>query len=488
MQNVQEPNATQSVFPVGAAINVQTPGGVVNGLTGTTCLSPSDVVLSGVTPPVCSTQGTNPNFVQPFVAEWNFDVQRAITKTLTADIAYVGTHGGNGEAWVNINQPKLGAGWDASAVATCLATGPSYTTPCAPDASQEPGGTTASGIPIACAACPYGTKYPFLAYIAQMNNLATSNYDALQMTLNERPYARTRLPGRVHLLPRAFRRDVSLESSSPTSIDAYHLRLNYGPSDFDITHRFTFSPTYSIPGIKVPAQMLQGWTVSGILSLYSGLPWFPQDATDDLLGTNEFNDPINSGIQTWNYSGARSEFTSGNTPFPCYVNGANPNSISAWLRHEIHFLSPQGIQPWAQCQAAATAPYTGNANLTGLALASLNNIGCYITQKGGILTPPAYGTVGNANRNVFRAAPYHNIDFSVAKQWKFKERYTAQFRAEFFNVFNLVNLSGPSSSSPEAGATGMFGCGCATPDVAGNNPVLGSGGPRHIQFGLKLGW
>jgi len=35
-------------------------------------------------------------------------------------------------------------------------------------------------------------------------------------------------------------------------------------------------------------------------------------------------------------------------------------------------------------------------------------------------------------------------------------------------------------------ATGFFGCGCATPDQAAGNPVLGSGGNRAIQLGLKF--
>ena len=476
--NTLEPNATGSVFPIGQAISVQLPNGnVVSGLTGTTCLSPGDNVVSGPTPPTCSTQGTNPNFVQPYVVDWNIDVQRAITNNLTVDVAYVGTHGANEEAWININQPPVGAGWDASAVSACLATAPLYTS-CTADSTHEVG----SGV--LCTACPYGTKYPFLAYIDQMNNLARSNYDALQMTLNERP-AR----GLAFLAAYTYSHaldDLSLESSTPTSIDAHNLQLNYGPSDFDVTHRFTFSPTYTIPGMKAPAQMLQGWVVSGILSLYSGLPWSPQDETDDLLGTNEYQDPVGAGIQTWNYLGARSDFNSGHTPFPCYVDAANGTSAMSGCTSST--ANPQAVQAWAGCQAAATAPYASNPQLQGLALASLNNIGCYVTSKGGILTPPAYGTIGNANRNVFRASPYHNVDFSVAKDWKFRERYDAQFRMEFFNVFNWVDFSGPTAFDPSVGAGGQFGCGCATPDVAGNNPVLGSGGPRHIQFGLKLNW
>jgi hypothetical protein len=105
-------------------------------------------------------------------------------------------------------------------------------------------------------------------------------------------------------------------------------------------------------------------------------------------------------------------------------------------------------------------------------------------QGGGILTPPAYGTIGNASRNIFRSPNYYNVDLSVSKLWKFKERYSAQFRAEFFNLFNRPDFSIPAAIDPNVGPNGQFGCSCATPDSA--NPVLGSGGPRHIQFGLKL--
>jgi hypothetical protein len=89
---------------------------------------------------------------------------------------------------------------------------------------------------------------------------------------------------------------------------------------------------------------------------------------------------------------------------------------------------------------------------------------------------------------MFRGAPYYNVDMSVAKEWKFKERYSAQFRAEFFNLFNRADfgLPGTGSTGLDPGSNQQFSCSCATPDVQGNNPVLGSGGPRHIQFGLKL--
>jgi hypothetical protein len=136
----------------------------------------------------------------------------------------------------------------------------------------------------------------------------------------------------------------------------------------------------------------------------------------------------------------------------------------------------------AACDAAAVAPYGGSGTTNGqLALAALANTGCYI-QNGGVLTPPAYGTLGNTGRNIFRDQPYYNVDFSVAKLWTFRERYSAQFRLETFNLFNRVDWAAPASANPTSPTT--FGVATSTADTG--NAVLGSGGPRHIQFALKL--
>src|SRR5262249_36061643 len=135
----------------------------------------------------------------------------------------------------------------------------------------------------------------------------------------------------------------------------------------------------------------------------------------------------------------------------------------------------------AACNTAAQAPYAGNPTLQQLALVSLANNGCYI-QNGGVLTPPAYGTNGNAGKNTFRGPQFKNVDLSISKMWHLKERYSAQFRVEFFNAFNHPAYGAPGNN-PTSGQA-AFGFAKATADSA--NPVLGSGGPRHIQFGLKL--
>jgi hypothetical protein len=427
-------NLAGPVFPSTAPQNI---GGVI--YNGVTCTPTQQ----------CSTNNVDPNYRQPAAIEWNLDVQRAITNNLTADVAYVGNHGYKEAGWTDLNQPPLGAGWDPATVAACLNSASTGYNNCKVNNNAI---NTAR---------PYSSKFPYLNYIIQAGNGEFSNYDALQVTVNERASHGLRfLAGYsyAHALDEASARGPAGFLLAPRGTD---FRTSYGNSNNDIRHRFTFSPSYNIPGIKSPAQMLQGWSLSGILTLQSGQPWSPYDATsNDLLGTGEFNSQPNIGgaAQTWNYSGPRSAFKSGPVAIPKFT----------------------GAAARANCQSAAEAPYAGNAQLVGLADASLAKFGCYV-QNGGILTPPAYGTVGNSGRNVFGSPAYYNVDFSVSKIWTLKERFSAQFRAEFFNLFNRADFPIPAVIDP---SKGQFGCSCTTPDV--NNPVLGSGGPRHIQFGLKL--
>jgi hypothetical protein len=128
-----------------------------------------------------------------------------------------------------------------------------------------------------------------------------------------------------------------------------------------------------------------------------------------------------------------------------------------------------------------------------LAVASLTNLGCYALGNS-MLIPPAYGSYGNLGKSPFRSMPYYNWDFSVTKAFKYQERLTAQFRAEFFNVLNHPNISNPRGgpggdgtyTDPSGTGGSSFGFRPETPDVTSSNPVLGSGGARAMQLGLKL--
>lgn len=112
--------------------------------------------------------------------------------------------------------------------------------------------------------------------------------------------------------------------------------------------------------------------------------------------------------------------------------------------------------------------------------------------------PPPYGTLGTSGVFPFAGPKFFNVDFSVSKLTKFGERVSAQFRVEFFNIFNHPNLANPFGGSggiagrftdPSAiASSGGGGLGFAnlTPDIYASNPVLGSGGARAMQLGLKL--
>jgi hypothetical protein len=100
---------------------------------------------------------------------------------------------------------------------------------------------------------------------------------------------------------------------------------------------------------------------------------------------------------------------------------------------------------------------------------------------------PEPGTFGNAGRNIFRGPGFRNWDLSLVKTWKATERVSVQFRSEFFNVLNHPNFANPAILfNNDLGIPDTFGLSSATPDVAGANPVIGTGGPRSIQFGLKI--
>lgn len=480
----------QTIFPNNLATTI-------NGVsyTGPTCTYPGEpsgpgTFLSFTSATQCGSNAvTASNFHTPKVAEWNLDIQRAITNNLTIEVAYVGNHG-----WApsrdDINQAPLGWGWNGptsgipSSMGGPLPGGESVATYCLNQgaaaagclASAENGkANSTEGVAYIASyitGAPYFSSFPYLSNIDQTANLDYSNYNGLQVTVTERPvHGLTFLLG--YTLSHAL--DIaSTDSVGNEATDSAHPNLNYGTSANDARHRFSLAATYAVPGIKVPAQMLQGWSVSTVLRMSSGLPWGANDATNDFLGTNELNNSFANNFQPWNYSGKPSAFTTvTHGEIPCFGTMTGCTAF-------------QGGVPPAVCVAAAQAPYAGNATLQQLALDALLNNGCYV-ENGGILTPPAYGTIGDAPKNIFRGPAFYNVDLSVAKLWKIKERYTATFRMEFFNLFNRADFTTPAATDPAAG--GQFGCTCATPDELGfTNAVLGAGAARAAQLGLKLSW
>jgi TonB dependent receptor len=87
------------------------------------------------------------------------------------------------------------------------------------------------------------------------------------------------------------------------------------------------------------------------------------------------------------------------------------------------------------------------------------------------------GTIGNAGRSIGTAPGYVTTDFSVIKDTRVTETLRAQFRAEFFNIFNHTNLGLPTSGA-------FTSTGAVAANAGAITTIIGTS--RQIQFGLKL--
>jgi outer membrane receptor protein involved in Fe transport len=402
-------------------------------------------------PSPCIMSAVDPKMRTPYITTFSLNVERAITTNMSLEVGYVGTHGTKLLGFTNINQPPLGSGFSACSspiVADC---------------------TTGALEQIAR---PYFSQFPYLSQIAELQNIDVSNYNALRIKFNQRPtHGLSFNVGYTysHSLDDAAGNwsgnTMPLLSSAP--------QLQYGNSSFDIRQRFTWVTTYDLPSRKAPAQLLDGWSINSVVTLQGGTPWSPSETTDDFGGNGQTAETATSG-QRWDFIGNPADFAADRTL-------ASPSSQFPCWKGTSGSLGPSGCQLTSEPAACVNA-----AGPVGTPLrASLDSIGCFLSPNGNsVLIPPALGTVGTAARNMFRGPGYRNWDLSVLKNWKFKERFTTQFRAEFFNVLNH-----PAFANPNANPTGAnFGAIESTPDQLGPNPVLGTGGARSIQLGLKVLW
>jgi len=84
--------------------------------------------------------------------------------------------------------------------------------------------------------------------------------------------------------------------------------------------------------------------------------------------------------------------------------------------------------------------------------------------------PAPSGRNGTLGRNTFPGPGLAVVDFSLFKKVSVSERYKVEFRAEFFNLFNRVNLYQPIANLVD----NNFGLSQQAFD------------PRTIQFGLRF--
>ena len=219
------------------------------------------------------------------------------------------------------------------------------------------------------------------------------------------------------------------------------MRAEKGPSTFDTRHRWTTAINYSVPDAKfLPHVLATGWQLNSIITVQSGRPI-------SILTSN--------GGVNFNF-----------VQRPDIIPGVNP--ILPHWSPTTGYLNPLAFKDPA---VTATDPN---------------------------------GYFGDLGRDQIFGPGFVNFDFSVTKNFQLRERLMLQFRAEFFNIFNHPNFALPTNSfttafdsagNPKPLSPGtcdtVLACYPAgqitqTPDVAQGNPGLGGGGPRVLQFGLRL--
>ena len=390
----------------------------------------SNIQCSDASP--CSLMAVDPNLQTPRIMNFNLGIQHAFGNDLSLEVGYVGNIGTNLTGFADINANPLGGG-----------------------------------------ARPYAAKFPWLKYINYMSNDTRSKYNSLQATLTKRmSHGVSFIAGYTyaHGLDNGSLNRFGLIPQNSANPGA-----EYASGDFDVRHRLTITTTYNIPGIRGFGQILEGWQVNGIVTLQSSQPWTVNDYGNNFSGVGDSAD-------RWDFFGNPSDFKGTAYSIP-YCSGFSTVPVCKQTDSQTGATATLGNSAALAAKCTTVQSANPQSQLGG---------GCYVSGNS-VMLAPANGTFGTMGRNIFRDSGFKNVDFSVFKNFKFRERYGVQFRAEMFNVFNhpiFANPYGASSGSSggqnDPSTPSGFGGTSGTPDVNAGNPIVGSGAARDIQLGLKL--
>jgi hypothetical protein len=205
-----------------------------------------------------------------------------------------------------------------------------------------------------------------------------------------------------------------------------------GPSDFDRRHRFVFSGTWELTALEEHHRsslgtFADGWALSGVMTVQSGLPFSILDSTAGTL------------------FGPATLFTTGSAaPGMTLDDAVRSGSVSS------------RVNQYFNTGVFVPAPFIPDGGLID---------GKYPVTGGGTI-------FGDLARNVLRGPGQRNVDMALIKRTRVGERGTLIFRWEVFNVFNWPNFSNPSSD-------------VSSPSTFGKISAM-SVNPRIMQFAVKL--
>lgn len=201
------------------------------------------------------------HFPDPRYQDYNLAFEQRFSSKQTLRVAYYGTRGNDLPVVIDANQPLPG--------------------------NSDPASEQARR--------PYAASFPQFRVINTLAAEAISNYNSLQISA-ERSTANLTFQA-------SYTYSKSLDDASGAGgfhggppEDSRDLLLDYGPSDFDLRHRFTLSYAWRIPSPSAQAKwtraLLANWQLNGITTLQTGGP-LNITLPFDNSGTGEFRDRPN---------------------------------------------------------------------------------------------------------------------------------------------------------------------------------------------------
>jgi hypothetical protein len=172
---------------------------------------------------------------------------------------------------------------------------------------------------------------------------------------------------------------------------------------------------------------------------------------------------------------------------PTFAHGPKALTHGWEVNSILKFQNGQPVNVLTGADNSGTAEGEDRANITGPALNSDRSVQSHAYAQ--YLNPnsfavPASGAYGNLRRNQVVGPGFGDVDMSLIKNTPiYKERVSAQFRVEMFNVFNRVNLAQPLNN---LGYGSAFGWSTSTIGVSYGAPGIGSGEPYNTQLALKI--
>ena len=361
----------------------------------------------------------------PYIMNYNLNIQQELTKNTVLQVGYVGSAGRKLFRFRDINQPSQAEITVADLACNCINDG-----------------TVPRPFDAAAPLSPLAPNQPF--YVNELETNASSNYNSLQVSLLQRNWHRFTQQFAYtwsHSIDNAsdgqdFVPNAAQPNNSTNPDD------NKGPSNFDVRNRLVWSVTYDFPKWERVGKLGDGWQMSGILTVMSGHPFSLNYAFED------------------DYSGSGEFFDRPDVVAPIHYNYSNP---SQFLELDS-FAIPCTVKQPSDGFADSCIPGTRH--------------------------------FGDEGRNSLLGPNYRNFDFAISKMTSINERFKVQFRADFYNLTNHPNFASPllpaffadaapNGVGPDGRSLGIYPI-TATSDVGLGNPILGGGGPRSIQFGLKL--